>query len=115
MKKILLCFGTRPEYLKLKPLIKLLSKSEYEIFYTGQQDDLIKNLEVKYKSKIENKINRLNDILISCLENFPKIDFDSIIVQGDTASALGCALAAFKAEVPLLTAIQSFNLKVSLT
>ena len=45
-KPILLCFGTRPEWLKIKPLIKLMDRSEYKLLFTGQHIDLLKNVEV---------------------------------------------------------------------
>jgi UDP-N-acetylglucosamine 2-epimerase len=39
---ILICFGTRPEWLKIKPLIKIMDRSEYKLFFTGQHEDLLK-------------------------------------------------------------------------
>lgn len=39
---ILLCYGTRPEWIKIKPLIEEFKKNnfEYQILFTGQQVDL---------------------------------------------------------------------------
>lgn len=101
-KKILLCFGTRPEYLKLNPLIQLLNKDQYDILYTGQQINLFQNLNATYSLNIESSHNRLNDIVSSCLKYFPDIDFDSIIIQGDTASAFACALSAFHLQKKII-------------
>ena len=90
---ILLCFGTRPEWLKIKPLIKVLNN--YQLLFTGQHPDLLKDLKVDYKITIGNNPNRLDQLISDCLLQFPEGDFDSVLVQGDTASAFACAVAAF--------------------
>ena len=60
---ILLCFGTRPEWLKIKPLIKLMDRSEYKLLFTGQHIDLLKDVEVDYKITISQNSNRLDSII----------------------------------------------------
>lgn len=90
---ILLCFGTRPEWLKIKPLIKKLK--DYKLLFTGQHIDLLKHIKVDYKIKINNNDARLDQIISDCLLQFPNDGYDSVLVQGDTASAFACALAAF--------------------
>lgn len=89
----LLCFGTRPEWLKIKPLIKVLEN--YKLLFTGQHSDLLKEIESDYKISIGNNLNRLDQLISDCLLQFPDGDFDSVLVQGDTASAFACAVAAF--------------------
>jgi len=100
--KILFCLGTRPEWLKIKPLINLMDKSEYDLFFTGQHEDLLNNVEFDYKVSVTNKNNRLDDIMISCMFNFPNQNYDYVLVQGDTGSALGCALAAYNRKIKLI-------------
>jgi len=100
--KILFCLGTRPEWLKIKPLINLMDKSEYDLFFTGQHEDLLNNVEFDYKVSVTNKNNRLDDIMISCMSNFPNQNYDYVLVQGDTGSALGCALAAYNRKIKLI-------------
>lgn len=97
--KILLCFGTRPEWLKIKPLIKVLDN--YQLLFTGQHPDLLKNIKVDYKIHIGDNPNRLDQLISDCLLQFPKGDFDSVLVQGDTASAFACAVAAFNRKKKL--------------
>lgn len=95
MSSILLCFGTRPEWLKIKPLIKILP--QYKILFIHQQNTTLYNILYNYEIKIESESkNRLNNIISNCLDQFP-IDnnCDYVLVQGDTASSFGCALAAF--------------------
>ena len=98
-KPILLCFGTRPEWLKIKPLIRLMHRSEYKLLFTGQHTDLLKDVEVDYKITISENSNRLDSIISDCMLQFPNGDFKGVLVQGDTGSAFGCALAAFNREI----------------
>ena len=98
-KPILLCFGTRPEWLKIKPLIKLMSRGEYKLLFTGQHIDLLKDVEVDYKITISENSNRLDSIISDCMLQFPNGDFRGVLVQGDTGSAFGCALAGFNRKL----------------
>jgi UDP-N-acetylglucosamine 2-epimerase (non-hydrolysing) len=109
---ILLCFGTRPEWLKIKPLIKKLTN--YKLLFTGQHIDLLNNLKVDYRIQINNNSNRLDQIIADCLLQFPNEGYDSVLVQGDTASAFACALAAFnrnKKIYYLEAGLRSYNLE----
>lgn len=112
MIKILICFGTRPEWLKVKPLLKVLDN--YQLLFTGQHVDLLKDVSTHYKININKNKNRLDQLVSDCLLQFPDGDFDSILVQGDTASAFACALAAFhrKKKIYYLEAgLRSYNLE----
>lgn len=98
---ILVCFGTRPEYLKVKSVIKELGNN-CQVLFTGQHPDLLKEIKCDHNIKInEISNNRLDNILLNCMSNFPDGDFDGVIVQGDTASAFGCALAAFHRKIKI--------------
>ena len=98
-KPILLCFGTRPEWLKIKPLVKLMDRSEYKLLFTGQHTDLLKDVEVDYKITISENSNRLDSIISDCMLQFPNGDFRGVLVQGDTGSVFGCGLAAFNRKI----------------
>lgn len=109
---ILLCFGTRPEWLKIKPLIKVLNN--YKLLFTGQHPDLLKDITVDYQININDNVNRLDQLVSDCLIQFPQGDFNSVLVQGDTASAFACAIAAFhhqKKIYYLEAGLRSYNLK----
>lgn len=111
--KILLCFGTRPEWLKIKPIIDLLDKSEYQLLFTGQHPDLLKDIKVNYQININNSENRLDQLISDCLLQFPVGDFTSVLVQGDTASAFACAIAAFNRQLKIYyleAGLRSYNL-----
>ena len=110
---ILLCFGTRPEWLKIKPLIKLMDRSEYKLVFTGQHPDLLKDVEVDYKININTSDNRLDSIISDCMLQFPQGDFRGVLVQGDTGSAFGCALAGFNRQLKIYyleAGLRSYNL-----
>lgn len=92
---ILLCVGTRPEWLKIKPLVPALGSSA-KLLLTGQHTDLLDGIPFDYALTIPETTERrrLDQIVASCLINFPD-EFQAVLVQGDTASAFACALAAF--------------------
>ena len=46
-KDLLICFGTRPEWLKVKPLLNEIDN--YKLLFTGQHKDLLKDIEVDYR------------------------------------------------------------------
>ena len=101
---ILLAYGTRPEYIKIKPLIHEFDMNgfPYKILFTGQHKDLLKEQIVDYQIEIpETSNNRLNEIVKSTMtKNFSWIlkhgvNPSHILVQGDTTSVLAVALSAF--------------------
>lgn len=101
---ILLAYGTRPEYIKIKPLIDIFNKEgfPYKILFTGQHKDLLKEQNPDFKINIHEFSggNRLDSIVASILDysSITKGLFDDIthvLVQGDTTSVLAVALSAF--------------------
>ena len=113
-KPILLCFGTRPEWLKIKPLIKLMDRSQYQLLFTGQHPDLLRDINVDYTIDIPTHDNRLDAVISACIMQFPEGDFDSVLVQGDTASAFACGLAAFNRRLMIFyleAGLRSYNMR----
>jgi len=100
--KILICVGTRPEWLKIKPIINLLDKSEFDLLFTGQHIDLLSEIDFHHKINILGNGNRLSNVVSSCLLSMPKLDYDYVLVQGDTASAFGCALSSFHNKIKII-------------
>jgi len=101
----LVAYGTRPEWIKLQPLINILKENHHDVrvLFTGQQKDIGK-FEYDVALEIPDKTdNRLNDIITAILTN-TQIYLDGVthtIVQGDTASAFAVALASFNKEIPV--------------
>ncbi len=96
---LLIFYGTRPEYIKLKPLTDLI-KTPYKLVYIGQHKDLVEaeNEDIE----IVSTENRLNSVVSSVLRD-DKIfsGATKVLVQGDTSSALAAALAAFHRCLPI--------------
>lgn len=111
---ILFCFGTRPEWLKIKPIIGKLKKHEYQLLFTGQHPDLLRDISVDHRITIGESSNRLDQLIADCLLQFPDGDFDSVMVQGDTASAFACAVAGFNRGLKihyLEAGLRSYNMQ----
>jgi UDP-N-acetylglucosamine 2-epimerase (non-hydrolysing) len=114
-KKIVICFGTRPEYIKVKSLIDNLPN--VKTCFTGQHTDLLQNLQVDYELNMDEIIseNRLNNILCNILTNIHIFkDIEYVLVQGDTTTALGVAISAFNNGIKIIhleAGLRSNNLK----
>ena len=102
---LLITYGTRPEYIKILPVINEMKKRQmpYKTFFTGQHTDLLKKAEKPdHILSIEDGPNRLDSIVQSIL-NKEEIfdDITCVMVQGDTSSAFATALAAFHRKIPV--------------
>lgn len=107
---ILLAFGTRPEYIKIRPLMNELRRLRvpYYTLFTGQHTDLLKGLEFDFNIDLTNySNNRLNNIMASVinidLEHIKLLtNIKYVLVQGDTSTALGIALNAFNHRIQII-------------
>jgi UDP-N-acetylglucosamine 2-epimerase (non-hydrolysing) len=103
--KLLLSFGTRPEYIKIKPLIDKIKENKIplEVLFTGQQEDIAGG---EFDKRIEiprSDNNRLDSVVSSCLnDDWVYAGITHIMVQGDTSSALGMALGAFHRKIKVI-------------
>ena len=93
---LLITYGTRPEWIKIKPLIEYLKNEgvKYRVLFTGQHDNFF-NSECNYSLMIpERKIDRLNNIFTSISSSIAleELNPDWVLVQGDTASVFAIAL-----------------------
>lgn len=109
MKKVLTIFGTRPEAIKLAPVVKRLDEHpeyfESIICATGQHDELVQQVlnlfEIKpdFDLMVMRKNQTLTELTLTILreigEILSKIKPDIILIQGDTTSVFASALAAF--------------------
>ena len=101
---MLICFGTRPEYIKIKPLLKAFEgQIKYKLLFTGQHADLLTHVEGDIvRLSIQDGTNRLDSIISSIMNNVVFSDIDSVLVQGDTTSVLAIALAAFHRKIRVI-------------
>jgi len=101
---LLICYGTRPEYIKMLPVIEnCKDRLEYKTLFTGQHQDLVKTPS-DLNLKISKGRNRLDAIMSSVMNSidFEKEGITSVIVQGDTTTALAVALTAFHNKIPVI-------------
>lgn len=113
--KLLLCFGTRPEYIKVKSLKENIKDIPLKTLYTGQHKSLIDDINVDYSIDINtNNTNRLNDIWCSIMKhNYIFDDITHVIVQGDTSSAVAVAVSGFhngKKIIHLEAGLRTYNI-----
>ena len=101
---ILFCYGTRPEYIKIKKLIELYNKP-YKILFVSQHENLVLG-EYDYKININNQLNnRLDDIVSSVFLNFKPEYLNGVthmLVQGDTATAFSLSLLGFHNNIKII-------------
>jgi UDP-N-acetylglucosamine 2-epimerase (non-hydrolysing) len=103
---ILFTYGTRPEWIKIKPLIEEMDKNNipFKILFTGQHKDIIQKYADYNMIMVDRCENRLNSVVINCLE-IPDEYFNGItyvLVHGDTTSALSLALNAFNRKIKII-------------
>lgn len=111
-KKIMIVFGTRPEAIKMAPLIHLLKKDKrfsLSVCVTAQHremlDQVMKTFEIKpnIDLNIMTQNQDLSDItstiLLKLRPIFKKFAPDIILVHGDTSTTLATALAGFYSKI----------------
>ncbi len=104
---ILISFGTRPEFIKVKPLIETIDgRLPYKLLFTGQHIDLLSKIKFKknlIRLSVEEGSNRL-DSIVSSMMNKEDIfeNISAVLVQGDTTSAFAIALAAFHRKIKII-------------
>jgi UDP-N-acetylglucosamine 2-epimerase (non-hydrolysing) len=115
MKKIMLVFGTRPEAIKMAPLVKEFLKYPEKfktiVCVTGQHremlDQVLHVFEIipDYDLNIMKQGQDLYDVtsrvLLGMRDVFEKITPDVVLVHGDTTTSTSAALAAFYKQIPV--------------
>lgn len=114
MKKVMLVFGTRPEAIKMCPLVLELKRRQSIqtiLTVTGQHrsmlDQVLEAFDVTpgYDLSIMKDRQTLFDITTAVLnemkEIFEKERPDLVLVHGDTSTAFAAALAAFYLQIPV--------------
>lgn len=114
MKKVMLVFGTRPEAIKMCPLVKELKKRKALrtiVCVTGQHREMLQQvLDVfdvvpNYDLHIMKKGQTLFDVTIAILESIKKVfekeHPDVVLVHGDTTTTFATALACFYMKIPV--------------
>ena len=102
---ILISYGTRPEWIKIKPIVDIFkhNKVPFKILFTGQHTH-IANYDYDHILKVDECDNRLNEVISSVLRAPSNIfeNVEYVIIQGDTASTYAVGLAAFNHGVKVV-------------
>ena len=114
MKKIMTVFGTRPEAIKMCPLVnELKSRDEIEtvVTVTGQHREMLDqvlevfNVVPDYDLSIMKDQQTLFDVTINILERMKsvleEVKPDVVLVHGDTSTTFVTALACFYLQIPV--------------
>ena len=114
-KKIMLVFGTRPEAIKMAPLVKEFQKNQEDfetiVCVTGQHremlDQVLNIFDIKpdYDLNIMKQGQDLYDVTARVLTGmrdvFKQCKPDVVLVHGDTTTSTAAALAAFYQQIPV--------------
>lgn len=114
MKKIMLVFGTRPEAIKMCPLVnELKSRKNMQtvVCVTGQHKEMLRQVLDAFKVKPEYNLGIMKDkqtlfdvtanILTRIKEVLEKEKPDIVLVHGDTSTTFVTALACFYLRIPV--------------
>ena len=115
MKTVMLVFGTRPEAIKMCPLVKEFQKHPEEfntiVCVTGQHREMLDqvlqifDVHPNYDLNIMKQGQDLTDVTVRVLTGlrdvFKECRPDVVLVHGDTTTSTAGALAAFYAQIPV--------------
>lgn len=107
--RVIVAYGTRPERIKLAPVISALRDADVEVeeWCSGQSKDLADGDTLGHSvdwgfgiiTGVGDCITAFGGVIDRA--SYLKRPLDAVIVQGDTATAFACAQAAFLARVPV--------------
>ncbi|MCV0430367.1 UDP-N-acetylglucosamine 2-epimerase (non-hydrolyzing) [Nitrosopumilus sp.] len=110
--KTCIVLGTRPEIIKLAPLIKKLGKKRCSVVFSGQHYDQKMSLQFieqlglpkpDYSLKIthSNPSYQISEIIEKLHKILIKEIPDNVVIQGDTNTVLASGICAIKSEIPI--------------
>ena len=114
MKRIMVVFGTRPEAIKMCPLVKELKNRkniETILCVTGQHRQMLDQVLAAFQVKPDYDLSIMKDqqtlfdittnILNKIKEDLEKVKPDVVLVHGDTSTTFVTALACFYLQIPV--------------
>lgn len=115
MKRIMLVFGTRPEAIKMAPLVKEFQKflEDFEtiVCVTGQHREMLDQVLHIFDIKPDYDLNIMKQgqdlydvtarVLTGMRDVLKKVSPDVVLVHGDTTTSTAAALAAFYQQIPV--------------
>ena len=115
MKTILLVFGTRPEAIKMAPLVKKLQSLPKQfktvVAVTGQHRlmldqvlrifDIVPDYDLNIMQANQDLYEVTNRVLVGMRDVLKEVQPDVVLVHGDTTTSTAAALAAFYQQIPV--------------
>lgn len=115
MKKVMLVFGTRPEAIKMCPLVEEFQKHEKDfetiVCVTGQHREMLDQVLTIFDVKPDYDLNIMKQgqdlydvtarVLTGMRDVFKECKPDVVLVHGDTTTSTAAALAAFYQQIPV--------------
>jgi len=115
MKKILIVFGTRPEAIKMAPLVLSLKKHpecfKAIVCVTGQHREMLDQVLDIFSIKPDYDLNIMKQgqdlyditsrVLLGMKDVLKQVNPDVVLVHGDTTTSTAAALAAFYQQIPV--------------
>jgi UDP-N-acetylglucosamine 2-epimerase (non-hydrolysing) len=115
MKKALVCFGTRPEAIKLAPLVRVFSRRSSfntRVCVTAQHREMLDQVLELFEITPDHDLNLMSPgqtleeltgaVVRSIAEVLHKEKPDFVVVQGDTTTTFAVALAAFYQRIEVV-------------
>ncbi|WP_308553181.1 non-hydrolyzing UDP-N-acetylglucosamine 2-epimerase [uncultured Mediterranea sp.] len=114
-KKVMLVFGTRPEAIKMAPLVKELQKNQDNfntiVCVTGQHREMLDQVLNIFGIKPDYDLNIMKQgqdlydvtarVLVGMRDVLKEVQPDVVLVHGDTTTSTAAALAAFYQQIPV--------------
>ena len=114
-KKVMLVFGTRPEAIKMAPLVKAFQQHpeqfETEVCVTGQHREMLDQVLHLFEITPDYDLNIMkagqdlydvtSRVLLGMRDVLQKSNPDIVLVHGDTTTSTAAALAAFYRQIPV--------------
>ena len=115
MKKVMLVFGTRPEAIKMAPLVKEFQKNSEQfetiVCVTGQHREMLDQVLHLFEIKPDYDLNIMKQgqdlydvtarVLVGMRDVLKEAKPDVVLVHGDTTTSTAAALAAFYQQIPV--------------
>lgn len=115
IKKILSVFGTRPEAIKMAPVLKELEKAPDKfksiVCVTAQHREILDQVLQLFQIQTDHDLNIMkpgqdlfditSNVMLGLKEVFKKEQPDIVLVHGDTTTTMAAALTAFYSQIPI--------------
>lgn len=113
--KVLIIFGTRPEAIKMAPLVKEIEKNpdklESIVCVTAQHREILDQVLELFSIKPDFDLNIMkenqnlwsltSEVLLKTKDVIERVKPDVVLVHGDTTTSMAAALSAFYAKIPV--------------